>query len=348
MSKISSEKHLEKEPHVGLIPSQKHTRKPSLNSSSDSDSFFINIKKDIKALLENDENISISSNSEEDSQNKNEELDYLLESRFWKPKKYNEINKEKIKKEKGIREESNKQSTQENEDEEIRNEQINNNSSSESNNSPYNEANDNERNFDKNNHYLNNEKKDEKNKINNNINIINNNNDKNNLNGTNILLNGSNFANNINYKNMNGYSKFVFPYRIQFPDKDMTYYYMIHASKHIKGISIMKSSYAKYNEGKVEYYGADKIKKLPLFQTEKYINSELDDFILKEFSNQRIQFVNILEKLIDTTEYLESDIKNSIKRLKDLNKIKYTPIPATTPTGRTKKKIDDTDILDFS
>ena len=212
MSKISSEKHLEKEPHAGLIPSQKHARKRSLNSSSDSDSFFINIKKDIKALLENDENISISSNSEEDSQNKNEELDYLLESRFWKPKKYNEINKEKIKKEKGIREESNKQSTQENEDEEIRNEQINNNSSSESNNSPYNEANDNERNFDKNNHYLNNEKKDEKNKINNNINIINNNNDKNNLNGTNILLNGSNFANNINYKNMNGYSKFIFPY----------------------------------------------------------------------------------------------------------------------------------------
>ena len=213
MSKISSVKTiLENEAHQGLTHSKIHERKPSSNSSSDSESFFLNIKKDIKALLENDENLSISSNSEDDSQNKNDELDYLLESRFWKPQKNNEINKGKnnIKKEKGIREESNKQSTQENEDEEIRNEQINNNSSSESNNSPlntFNEANDNERNFDKNiNNYFNNEKKEEKNKINNNINIINNNNDKNNLNGTNILLNGSNFANNINYKNMNGYS----------------------------------------------------------------------------------------------------------------------------------------------
>ena len=135
MSKISSEKGiLEKGAHISLTPSLNHIKKSPSNCSSDSDSFFINIKKDIKALLENYENISISSNSEEESQNKNEELDYLLESRFWKPKRNNEINKEKIKKEKGIREESNKQSTQENEDDEIRNEQINNNTSTEINN----------------------------------------------------------------------------------------------------------------------------------------------------------------------------------------------------------------------
>ena len=148
-------------------------------------------------------------------------------------------------------------------------------------------------------------------------------------------------------KQLKTISKFVFPFRLPFSDKDMTYYYMIHATNHILGASIMKDCYAKHNEGKVEYYGADRIKKFPLFQTDAYIESELDNFLLKKYSNSRVKFINILENCIDTTEYREKDLKNAIKRLKNESKIKYTPVPALTKTGRAKNKIDYTDIIEF-
>ncbi len=210
--KIKSEKNHEK----GLNVSQKNPRKYSLNSSSDSESFFSDIKKDIKNLIEKDQELSFSSESDSESQNKNENINYLLEARFWKPQKNIEINQEKKmkkndKEKNGIREESNKQSTQENEDEENRNDIIMPNiSSSESGNSPLNtyinnEINENEKKYEKN---L--ENKEQKDKINNNI--KNTNSDINNINVSNILLNQTNFTNGINYKNINNYSKFVFPY----------------------------------------------------------------------------------------------------------------------------------------
>ena len=217
MSKISSEKiKSEKNHEKGLNVSQKNPRKYSLNSSSDSESFFSDIKKDIKNLIEKDQELSFSSESDSESQNKNENINYLLEARFWKPQKNIEINQEKKmkkndKEKNGIREESNKQSTQENEDEENRNDIIMPNiSSSESGNSPLNtyinnEINENEKKYEKN---L--ENKEQKDKINNNI--KNTNSDINNINVSNILLNQTNFTNGINYKNINNYSKFVFPY----------------------------------------------------------------------------------------------------------------------------------------
>jgi len=217
MSKISSEKIKSEKMHEkGLNTSQKNPRKYSLNSSSDSESFFSDIKKDIKNLIEKDQELSFSSESDSESQNKNENINYLLEARFWKPQKNIEINQEKKmkkndKEKNGIREESNKQSTQENEDEENRNDIIMPNiSSSESGNSPLNtyinnEINENEKKYEKN---L--ENKEQKDKINNNI--KNTNSDINNINVSNILLNQTNFTNGINYKNINNYSKFVFPY----------------------------------------------------------------------------------------------------------------------------------------
>ena len=217
MSKISSEKiKSEKNHEKGLNVSQKNPRKYSLNSSSDSESFFFDIKKDIKNLIEKDQELSFSSESDSESQNKNANINYLLEARFWKPQKNIEIKQEKKmkkndKEKNGIREESNKQSTQENEDEENRNDIIMPNiSSSESGNSPLNtyinnEINENEKKYEKN---L--ENKEQKDKINNNI--KNTNSDINNINVSNILLNQTNFTNGINYKNINNYSKFVFPY----------------------------------------------------------------------------------------------------------------------------------------
>ena len=215
----------------------KKVRKYS-TTSSDSDSFISNINAEIKKVIENEENLSFSSNSEEESPLEKNNIDYLLESRFWRSNKnfsydmdYN--HEKKIfgsgEKKGKTGEESNKQSTQGNEDEETRFEPLQNTISTESNNSPLisltnNESCENEINCDKisakeekggnNNeqYYNNNDKsnnKDDKEK-----NDFNKNNNKDNINlmNANLLINGSNFTNNINYKNSNLDSKFVYPY----------------------------------------------------------------------------------------------------------------------------------------
>ena len=222
---------------------QKKERKYSSNSS-DSDSFISNINAEIKNFVENEENLSFSSNSDQESPYKKSDIEYLLDSRFWKADKNstydNEYNPEKkffgLKKSKNYGEkngkskyeDSNKQSTQGNEDEEMRYEPIHNMSSSETNNSHLNslgnnENSENEINCDKNSTK---EGKNASNNISNNFAEKNSNKeenskfdlnigndyDNNNLMGTNLLFNGSNFTNNLNYTNINENSKFNYPY----------------------------------------------------------------------------------------------------------------------------------------
>ena len=222
---------------------QKKERKYSSNSS-DSDSFISNINAEIKNFVENEENLSFSSNSDQESPYKKSDIEYLLDSRFWKADKNstydNENNPEKkffgLKKSKNYGEkngkskyeDSNKQSTQGNEDEEMRYEPIHNMSSSETNNSHLNslgnnENSENEINCDKNstkegknasnnisnNFAEKNPNKEENSKFDLNIG---NDYDNNNLMGTNLLFNGSNFTNNLNYNNINENSKFNYPY----------------------------------------------------------------------------------------------------------------------------------------
>ncbi len=214
----------------------KKVRKYS-TTSSDSDSFISNINAEIKKVIENEENLSFSSNSEEESPLEKNNIDYLLESRFWRSNKnfsydmdYNHEKKIFGSGEKNGKtgEESNKQSTQGNEDEEMRYEPIHNMSSSETNNSHLNslgnnENSENEINCDKNSTK---EGKNASNNISNNFAEKNSNKeenskfdlnigndyDNNNLMGTNLLFNGSNFTNNLNYNNINENSKFNYPY----------------------------------------------------------------------------------------------------------------------------------------
>ena len=156
--------------------SNQNNRKNSLNSSK-SDSFFNNLNEEIKCFIENENDISFSSNSNSECQEPPASIDYLLDSKYWKVNKdysiehenkneklifskknenlfLNENEKESLKKFEGINkykkdnamisEGSNKQSTQSNEDEETRIEHLHNISDSESNNSPLNSLSNNE------------------------------------------------------------------------------------------------------------------------------------------------------------------------------------------------------------
>ena len=50
-------------------------------------------------------------------------------------------------------------------------------------------------------------------------------------------------------------AKYVYAYRLCYSDKNQTYYYLIHATHNIQGITFMKDSFASVNNGRVEYLG---------------------------------------------------------------------------------------------
>ena len=240
MSQISTEKIESKISQDIISKTQDNTppkkaRKYS-SASSDSESFLSNINAEIKNFIENEENnLSFSSNSDQESPYKKSDIDYLLDSRFWKASNISsydtEYNQEKkifgkclkksAKKELDV---SNKQSTQENEEDEMRDEHMQ--SSMESNNSHLNVLINNES-IENNNIEINCEKEEKNGSVENNNfseNVVNkddanklsenqdNIKDISNLIGTNILLNGNNFSNNIGYNNVTSDSKFIFPY----------------------------------------------------------------------------------------------------------------------------------------
>ena len=224
-------------------PERKKRRYSSISSDSDM-SFISNINAEIKNIVENEEDLSFSSNSEQESTNKKSDIEYLLDPKFWKASKDswydNEFNHEKKifvnkkfssdgkKHGKNGFDESNKQSTQENEDEDLRDEHLHNISSSESNITPLNslgnnENSENEMHSDKiqikkeknENNELNDKKVQNKFNLNeqglNDI-IKNNNADNYNIISPNILMDDSNFSNTINFKNINSDSKFIYPF----------------------------------------------------------------------------------------------------------------------------------------
>ena len=61
-------------------------RKFSINSSK-SDSFFTNLNAEIKSFIENEADISFSSNSNSDCQEPQANIDYLLDSKYWRVSK---------------------------------------------------------------------------------------------------------------------------------------------------------------------------------------------------------------------------------------------------------------------
>jgi len=134
------------------------------------------------------------------------------------------------------------------------------------------------------------------------------------------------------------FSHFVYQYRMSFPDKERTYYYLFHLTNHPLGCSIMKSCFAKYNFGKVEYLGRLNAQKT----LSEYAGTKAEDIkkdILSILDSPR-KYSNILETLIDETPYLESELIKTLKKLEEEQKICIVREPASTPTGRLRKSIE--------
>lgn len=143
-------------------------------------------------------------------------------------------------------------------------------------------------------------------------------------------------------------AKFVFQYKMEFPDMRRTYYYLFHLTNHYKGVSIMKSSFAKFNYGRVEYRG-NRANQLKLCEIENLKIEEIEKFLMDEYVDCKKTYIEIIEENIDKTPYLESEIGNALKELEREDKIYIERFPKLTEKKQQlRKSIEEADVIYFN
>jgi len=142
-------------------------------------------------------------------------------------------------------------------------------------------------------------------------------------------------------------TKFVFPYRIEFPSSKRTYYYLFHLTGYHKGAVIMKSSFAKFNLGRVAYVGS-RANQLTLFDIENVKIETVEEFLLNKYPNERKKYLELIEENIDEVPYLESDFYKALKELEKEKKIKIVRDPPFTPVRKSpRESIQEQDTIIF-
>jgi len=136
-------------------------------------------------------------------------------------------------------------------------------------------------------------------------------------------------------------SKYVYQYRMSFPNQNKTYYYLFHATNNREGCSILKDAFAKINYGNVEFLGPNQPHPEQLnlidFNAEKIQN--LKQQIWDDYKGQTIEYGKIIDKYIDSTIYLERHIREAIKAMDK----EFLDIEHVT----TKRTVDVGDIIKF-
>jgi three-Cys-motif partner protein len=115
-------------------------------------------------------------------------------------------------------------------------------------------------------------------------------------------------------------AKYVFAYRLCYPDRSRTYYYLIHATNHIDGITLMKSCFASINNGHVEYLGKRK-NEPTLFDIKGYQNSILAIELKLKFFGHNITFNQLWDRIVEDTGYLEKDLRKTLQEMERKNEI---------------------------
>ncbi|MBC8527675.1 MAG: three-Cys-motif partner protein TcmP [Candidatus Cloacimonetes bacterium] len=148
------------------------------------------------------------------------------------------------------------------------------------------------------------------------------------------------------YRNqLKKFSKYVYYFKLEFPSKRKTYYYLFHLTNHYLGCAIMKSSFAKFHYGRVEYRGM-RDNQLGLFESKDVRINELMDYLKNKYRGYQKSFQQIIEEQIDETEYLESHFRDAIKKMEN-NNLSVSRIPPKTKTGRARTGIQNQDVIIF-
>lgn len=120
-------------------------------------------------------------------------------------------------------------------------------------------------------------------------------------------------------------SDYVMPFKVCYPDRNRTIYYLVHLTNNLKGASIMKSCVAETNNGVLSYLGKQKDQST-FFETSSYKEEDLRRLLIDMLSLKDMTFNKILSQLIDSTQYLEKDIRAVLNLLRKEGLVKKTAV----------------------
>ena len=115
-------------------------------------------------------------------------------------------------------------------------------------------------------------------------------------------------------------AKFVFPYRLCFPDKDQTYYYLFHATNHIDGITLMKDAFSSLNNGRVQYLGK-KNDDFSFFDLDFIKADEIYKSFLETRKGSNITVEDLWLLIVEDTAYTQKDLSEALIELEKTNRI---------------------------
>lgn len=127
-------------------------------------------------------------------------------------------------------------------------------------------------------------------------------------------------------------ANYVFAYRLCYPNKNQTYYYLIHVTNHFDGISLMKSCFASINNGRVEYLGRHN-NNLSLFDMDFFKQNEISNLLKNKYTGRNITFQMILEDIIEDTAILEKDLRATLKAMEANGEISVVRVTSKTLNG---------------
>lgn len=142
------------------------------------------------------------------------------------------------------------------------------------------------------------------------------------------------------------FCRFVYPYRLCFPEMNRTFYYLFHLTNHYLGCEIMKGSFAKFNRGRIEYKGKTK-DQMTFFDYDHIKIDEIKGYLLSTYKGSIKSFIEIIEEQIDETPYLVKHIRQAIKDLEKESKVNILREIETTKYGKPRVGIDNSDKIKF-
>jgi three-Cys-motif partner protein len=125
---------------------------------------------------------------------------------------------------------------------------------------------------------------------------------------------------------------YVIPFRMGDDTRDRTLYYLVHATKHLRGALVMKDvMVASGSPGELGYAGENRHLLLPLFDLHR---SELPSFLMGRFAGKTVTFDDVVAATIEETGTCrETDYRSCLKELEKQKWVSVRRVTSKTSRG---------------
>lgn len=134
--------------------------------------------------------------------------------------------------------------------------------------------------------------------------------------------------------------RYVYPYPIEFPNRNRTYYYLFHLTNHRLGCSIMKSVFAELNFNRLVYLG-NRSNQLSFSDLNSIKEDDIKGYLVDKYKRSKLTYNQLVQNEIDEIPYTEKEIKRAIKSMEDDN------VSIKRVTSKTTRGLQGIDVINF-